>query len=183
MRISLNEIQIRALAFSKRWADASDKAAQAKTFWLDFFGIFGNTDKRVPSFEDHDKKLGDRPGFIDVFYPVYNDLPWPDATGHAVSDKYNQAIERCAQAVLDARAQFPEASLADLYDSLSMPPALLKAHQKLDAAVDKTYEASGGKKEWKNDADRVAFLFTLNEQAAGLLTAAKPAKQKRTPKE
>ena len=47
---------------------------------------------------------------------------------------------------LDTRAQFPDSSLADLYDPLSMPPALVKAHQKLDAAVDKAYELSGGKK-------------------------------------
>lgn len=70
--------------------------------------------------------------------------------------------------MLDARAQFADASLADLYDPLSMPPALLKAHQKLDAAVDKAYEASGGPKAWKNDAERVAFLFGLYAQATSL---------------
>ena len=69
MRISLNEIKSRALAFSQRWADASDEAGQAKPFWLDFFEIFGITDKRVTSFEHHVKKLGGRPGFIDLFWP------------------------------------------------------------------------------------------------------------------
>ena len=69
MRISLNEIKSRALAFSKRWADASDEAGQAKPFWLDFFEIFGITDKRVTTFEHHVKKLGGRPGFIDLFWP------------------------------------------------------------------------------------------------------------------
>jgi hypothetical protein len=63
--------------------------------------------------------------------------------------------------VLDARAQFPTSSLADLYDPLTMPPALLKAHQKLDAAVDKAYEACGGKKATKTMPRRVAFLFEL----------------------
>ena len=66
-------------------------------------------------------------------------------------------IEAAAQTVLDARAQFPDASLADLYDPLTMPPVLVKAHQMLDAAVDVAY----GKKSFKNDAERVSFLFEL----------------------
>ena len=49
-------------------------------------------------------------------------------------DQARAAIESVAQGVLDARAQFPGSSLADLYDPLTMPPGLLKAHRKLDAA-------------------------------------------------
>ena len=60
-------------------------------------------------------------------------------------DQARAAIESVAQGVLDARAQFPGSSLADLYDPLSMPPALLKAHQRLDAAVDKAYQLAGGR--------------------------------------
>ena len=71
------------------------------------------------------------------------------------------AIETAAQAILYARAQFPDSSLADLYDPLTMPPALVKAHQKLDAAVDKAYEPGGGRKSYKNDAERVSYLFEL----------------------
>ena len=74
-------------------------------------------------------------------------------------------IEAAAQAVLDARTQFPGATLAD---PLTMPPALVKAHQKLDAAVDAAY----GKKNFKNDAERVAFLFTLYQQYTSLLPVA-----------
>ena len=59
--------------------------------------------------------------------------------------------------MLDARAQFLDATLADLYDPLTMPPVLVKAHQMLDAAVDVAY----GKKSFKNDAERVSFLFEL----------------------
>lgn len=77
--------------------------------------------------------------------------------------------------MLDERAKFQAgdnpASLADLYDPLTMPPALLKAHQKLDAAVDKAYEASGGKKTYKSDAERVAFLFDLYQRMTSLLPA------------
>ena len=105
---------------------------------------------------------------------VYNNFPWPDAPG----DKTRQAIEAAAQAVLDARAQFPDATLADLYDPLSMPPALLKAHQKLDAAVDKAYGKSG----FKSDAERVAFLFARYQTLTSLLPQTAPKKRTSKPK-
>jgi hypothetical protein len=95
-------------------------------------------------------------------------------------------IETAAQGVLDARVQFQQgehpASLADLCDPLTMPPTLLKAHQKLDAAVDAAYVLCGGKKTWKNDAERVAFLFELYQRITSLLPADKPkTRKKRTP--
>lgn len=68
--------------------------------------------------------------------------------------------------------------MADLYDPLSMPPELLRAHQKLDAAVDKAYEPSGGRKIYKSDAERVAFLFELYQRYTSLLPAA-PARGRR----
>ena len=74
--------------------------------------------------------------------------------------------------MLDARAQFADSSLADLYDPLTMPPALLKAHQKLDTAVDAAYQPSGGKKAYASDAERVAFLFELYQRITSLLPAA-----------
>lgn len=106
---------------------------------------------------------------------VYNNFPWPvDAT-----DARRAAIETAAQGVLDARAQFPESSLADLYDPLTMPPALVKAHQALDRAVDAAYVPSGGKKSWASDAERVAFLFDLYQRLTSLLPAAGPARKTR----
>lgn len=130
----------------------------------------------------------------DIRYSVkltYNTFPWPDF--HQTSkqnqplagaNKYQEAIETAAQTVLDVRAKFQSgnqpATLADLYDPLSMPPELLKAHQKLDAAVDKAYEASGGKKSYKSDAERVAFLFELYQQYTSLLpTDAKKTKTRK----
>jgi len=65
---------------------------------------------------------------------VYNNFPWPDA-----SEAQKTAIEKLAQAILDARSLFPASSLADLYDPLTMPPQLLKAHKTLDTAVMKLY--------------------------------------------
>jgi len=116
---------------------------------------------------------------------VYNNFPWPDLPHSSESNqpatpvhKTQAAIEAAAQAVLDTRAQFPGASLADLYDPLTMPPALVKAHQKLDAAVDAAYALSGGKKTWKNDAERVAYLFELYQRYTSLLPTEK-AKPKR----
>jgi hypothetical protein len=82
---------------------------------------------------------------------VYNNFPWPES----VTDTQREAIERLAQAVLDARAQFPEATLADLYDPLTMPPALAKAHAALDRAVDRLYRPEP----FEADSDRVALLF------------------------
>ena len=121
---------------------------------------------------------------------VYNTFPWPDLPQHSEPNqavahvhKAQAAIEIAAQGALDARAQFQSglqpASLADLYDPLTMPPALLKAHQKLDAAVDKAYEASGGKKTYKGDAERVAFLFELYQRYTSLLPAAAPKAKRR----
>ncbi len=104
---------------------------------------------------------------------VYNNFPWPDQR----TETQKQKIEEAAQAVLDARAMFPDSSLADLYDPLTMPPALVKAHQKLDAVVDAAY----GKKTFKNDAERVAFLFTLYQQYTSLLPAETAAKKRRKP--
>ena len=91
---------------------------------------------------------------------VYNNFPWPDP-----ADKQREAIETAAQGVLDARSQFPDATLADLYDPLTMPPALVKAHQTLDRAVDAAY----GKRSFKTDAERVAFLFERYQQLVSLL--------------
>jgi hypothetical protein len=90
----------------------------------------------------------------DIRYSVkftYNTFPWPENP----TDKHKQAIESAAQTVLDARTQFPGASLADLYDPLTMPSVLLKAHQALDRAVDSAY----GRRDFKSEAERVAFLF------------------------
>jgi len=82
---------------------------------------------------------------------VYNNLPWPEG----VPEAQTADIERLAQAVLDAREQFPGSTLADLYDPLTMPPVLARAHQALDRAVDRLYR----KTPFATDSDRVALLF------------------------
>ncbi len=102
---------------------------------------------------------------------VYNNFPWPQD----VDDKQKAAVEKAAQGVLDARQQFPHASLADLYDPVTMPPALREAHTALDRSVDAAY----GKKGFNSDAERVAFLFDLYQKYTTLLPAVEKSKRTR----
>ena len=92
---------------------------------------------------------------------VYNNFPFPLNT----TDKQRGKVEQTAQAVLDARAQFPEATLADLYDPDAMPQELLKAHRELDSAVEACY----GRK-FKTDLERLEFLFDFYRQYTDPLT-------------
>ena len=84
---------------------------------------------------------------------VYNNFPWP-----SVTEKQTTEIEKLAQDILDARSNYPENSLADLYDPLTMPPDLLKAHQSLDRAVMKLY---GFPVKNFTEADCVAALMAM----------------------
>jgi hypothetical protein len=68
---------------------------------------------------------------------VYNNFPWPEPTS-----EQRAKIEQTAQAILDARALYPDSSLADLYDELTMPPELLTAHQNNDRAIIASYGMS-----------------------------------------
>jgi hypothetical protein len=103
---------------------------------------------------------------------VYNNYPWPENA----SDKQIKAIETAAQKVLDARLQFPNSSLADLYDPLTMPPALVKAHNELDKAVDLAYRPQA----FTSEAKRMEFLFELYEKyTANLFTKEKVKKVKK----
>jgi hypothetical protein len=100
---------------------------------------------------------------------VYNNYPWPENP----SESHIQKIEQNAQKVLDARALFPESSLAILYDPLTMPPELVKAHQELDKAVDLAYRPHP----FPSEAKRMEFLFELYEKyTANLFTKEKVKK-------
>jgi hypothetical protein len=104
---------------------------------------------------------------------VYNNFPWPEN----ISDTQRTRIEDAAQAVLEARAMFEDSTLAQLYGP-AMPPALVKSHYELDRAVDAAY----GKRTFKSDADRVAFLFERYQAMTSLLPAAKVKKTPRAKK-
>jgi hypothetical protein len=102
---------------------------------------------------------------------VYNNYPWPEAP----TDKQKQIVEEAAQSVLDARAQFPDSSLSDLYDPNTMPPVLIKAHQALDKAVDQCYRPQP----FLSEAKRIEYLFELYEKyTAGMFIVEKKNKKK-----
>ena len=83
---------------------------------------------------------------------VYNNFPWPNP-----SDEQRAKIEQTAQAILDARAKYPDCSLADLYDEVTMPPELRKAHQENDRAVMAAYGFSTK----MTESECVAELFKI----------------------
>ena len=100
---------------------------------------------------------------------VYNNYPWPENP----TDKQINAIEKAAQKVLDVRLEFPNSSLSDLYDPLTMPAALIKAHNELDKAVDIAYRPQA----FTSEANRMVFLFELYEKyTADLFTKVKMKK-------
>jgi hypothetical protein len=92
----------------------------------------------------------------------YNTFPWPNA-----NENQKQRVRSAAQSVLDARNQFPGATLADLYDSDVMKPVLRNAHQKLDSTVEGLYKRGG----FQSDRERVEHLFALYEKLVAPLTA------------
>ena len=94
---------------------------------------------------------------------VYNNYPWPASATEA----QRAAVAAKAEGVLSARRQFEGASLADLYDPATTPPALVKAHAELDRAVEKCYRPAP----FATDRERVEFLFALYEQLSAPLTA------------
>jgi hypothetical protein len=69
MALSQSELRVRAEQFSREWAFATRERAEAQTFWDDFFQIFGITRRRVATFEEPVKMLGDRRGSIDLLWP------------------------------------------------------------------------------------------------------------------
>ncbi len=91
---------------------------------------------------------------------VYNTFPLPPEPNWS-------KLAPLAQAILNARAKYPESTLADMYDPIQMPPELWKAHQKLDRAVDRLYDP----RRFKSEADRVRHLFMRYEQMITSLLA------------
>lgn len=94
---------------------------------------------------------------------VYNNFPWPTS----VDAKRRLKVEACAKEVLEARAEFPDSTLAELYDPLAMPPRLVKAHAALDREVDLCYRST----KFQSDRERVEHLFALY---SGLVAVEEP---------
>ena len=87
---------------------------------------------------------------------VYNNFPWPKPT-----DEQRAKIEETAQGILDARALYPDASLADLYDEVTMPPELRIAHVRNDQAVAVAYGLNKNSPEFKSESACVAMLMKM----------------------
>ena len=105
---------------------------------------------------------------------VYNNFPWPAN----LTSKQKEAVDKAAQQVLDARLQFPNSSLADLYDPNTMPPVLAKAHQQLDKAVDLCYRPQP----FINETKRIEFLFELYDKYTAGLFAGEVKKKAKSKK-
>ncbi len=121
------------------------------------------------------RRMAGRPKKATIAYPatiVYNTFPWP-----APSDKQHAAIESAAQSVLDGRACFPDATLADLYDPLTMPSVLLAAHQTLDRAMDAAYPIPGSKlfaaeaRRWPSSLSNISILLINHKRHGGRISA------------
>ena len=104
---------------------------------------------------------------------VYNTFPTPP--GFKSENASLSALEPLAQAVLDARAAHPDATLADLYDPDLMPPNLRRAHHALDRAIDRLYRRA----RFTSECERVEYLFALYERLQAPLTAEAAGKGKR----
>jgi len=103
---------------------------------------------------------------------TYNAFPWPDT-----SDAARERLTKLGQAVLDARANHPNATLADLYDPLVMPADLRAAHRAIDVAVDRLYRPQP----FTGDIDRAEHLLGLYEQRTQGLLAEPKSKGRRRP--
>ena len=97
---------------------------------------------------------------------VYNNFPWPTP-----NDQQKEKIEQTAQAILDARTLYPDSSLANLYNELTMPPELRKAHQDNDRAVMDAYGFTKGTAARTSESACVAELMRLYQQKVSSLSA------------
>ena len=102
---------------------------------------------------------------------VYNNYPWPEK----VNPRQKILVTQKAQKVLAVRNKFADSSLADLYDSIAMPPELTKAHHELDKAVDKCYRSLP----FPNDSSRIEFLFELYGKYLNPLEVGKTEEKKK----
>lgn len=102
---------------------------------------------------------------------VYNNFPFPLKP----TDKQKKKVEAAAQKVLDTRARYPGSSLADLYDPVTMPPDLVRAHTALDKAVDLCYRPQA----FTSELSRIEFLFVLYEQYTSPMFGGEGKKKKK----
>ena len=142
-----------AKAFAEYWKDRGDEKSDSQSFWLslarDVLGV-AEPEKFI-LFEERVKL--DHTSFIDGHIP----------STHVLIEQ-KKKIEETAQAILDARALYPDCSLADLYDEVAMPPELRKAHQANDRAVMQAY---GFDVKSMTESTCVAELMKMHKKLVG----------------
>ena len=154
--LSWNEIRVRAAQFSREWVDAAYEKGETQTFYNEFFEVFGKRRRDVARFEEHVKKLDNRSGFIDLFWPSAL-LVEQKSAGHSLSGQTRLPRSSCAQ----RRAAHPGATLAELYDLDFMPSDLCRAHRNLDRAVERLYCT---RPTFKSESERFQCLSGLYQQ-------------------
>lgn len=204
MRLSWNEIRARAAAFAREWAGEGYEKGQTQLFYRDFFEVFGIPVRRVAAFEDPVKTLGERRGYIDLFWKGVL-LVEQKSMGRDLKKAKTQALDYFpglrdselprylllsdfqsfelhdldtgeeAAFALAARAAHPGASLADLYDPDLMPAGLRRAHAALDRAVDRLY----ARRALASDRERAELLLARYEAMIAPLTAAPTPRRRR----
>ena len=92
MRLSWNEVRVRAAAFADEWRDAAYEKGESQSFYNDFFAVFGVQRRSVARYEEHVRKLDDRSGFIDLFWPGVLIVEQKSA-GRDLDKAYGQAGE------------------------------------------------------------------------------------------
>jgi hypothetical protein len=91
---------------------------------------------------------------------IYNTFPFPE-----ISKEYRETIERCVDRVIFTREEYPELTLAQLYDPKKMPENLRQAHSSLDEVIDQCYlKALNRRKPFENDAERLEILFEMYQK-------------------
>ncbi|MFA5781561.1 MAG: type IIL restriction-modification enzyme MmeI, partial [Bacteroidales bacterium] len=94
MALSWNEIKTRAIQFSKEWENETNEHAEAKTFWNEFFNVFGVNRRKVATFELYVQKLEHKQGFIDLFWPGIL-LVEHKSKGKDLNKAFQQAVDYC----------------------------------------------------------------------------------------
>ena len=125
------QMALAAEAFAARWEGRGYEKGDTQLFWTELLTeVFGVENPSTFIRYEEQVKV-DKTYSINI---VYNNFPWP-----APTEEQRSRIERTAQGILDARALYPDSSLADLYDELTMPAELQRAHQDNDRAVMQAY--------------------------------------------
>ncbi len=143
--------------FVEFWKDKGYEKGESQKFWIQLLREVLNIEHPEQFISFEDKVKLDHTSFIDGYIP---------STKVLIEQKAK--IEKMAQGILDSRALYPQCSFADLYDELTMPSELRKAHQENDKAVMEAYgfkkQDETGKTRWLTESETVAELMKMYKE-------------------